>query len=289
MIQPETLQLTVDGLTLGALRWRQGRASKPVLALHGWLDNANSFVPLARYLQDVDLVAIDWPGHGLSGHLEASAHYHFTDLVLWAFGAADQLGWQRFNVLGHSLGACVAPFLAVACQPRISTLVLLEASGPLTEPAKLLPPRLRQFYQDACRDARPPRQFSDIDEAVEIRLAATEMAPASARLIVERQLRNSGEGYHWRFDSRQRAASAVYLMEEQVLAVLGEVHCPVLAIVSSQGYIKNRPTTERRFRMLQGATVVEVDGWHHMHMDSPEPTAMAINPFWQRNPQSAVD
>ncbi|MGH8027673.1 MAG: alpha/beta fold hydrolase, partial [Pseudoxanthomonas sp.] len=35
-----------------------------VLALHGWLDNAASFLPLAAYLPGVDLVMLDLPGHG---------------------------------------------------------------------------------------------------------------------------------------------------------------------------------------------------------------------------------
>ena len=41
---------------------------KPVLALHGWLDNAASFIPMAPYLAEHNLVAIDMLGHGGSTH-----------------------------------------------------------------------------------------------------------------------------------------------------------------------------------------------------------------------------
>ena len=39
-----------------------------LLALHGWLDNAASFIPLQGSLSAFDLVALDLPGHGGSAH-----------------------------------------------------------------------------------------------------------------------------------------------------------------------------------------------------------------------------
>ena len=60
----------MEELELGALRvltWGEEDAP-PVLALHGWLDNAASFIPLAAHLDGIRLVAIDAPGHGRSGH-----------------------------------------------------------------------------------------------------------------------------------------------------------------------------------------------------------------------------
>ena len=46
---------------------RNDRAGGPkLLAMHGWLDNAASFLPMAPHLSGHDLVALDLPGHGRS-------------------------------------------------------------------------------------------------------------------------------------------------------------------------------------------------------------------------------
>ena len=49
--------------------WRSGPSDPtPVLCLHGWLDNANSFLPLAAAMSTQSLLAVDFAGHGLSSH-----------------------------------------------------------------------------------------------------------------------------------------------------------------------------------------------------------------------------
>uniref|UniRef100_A0A8D0EYN9 AB hydrolase-1 domain-containing protein n=1 Tax=Strix occidentalis caurina TaxID=311401 RepID=A0A8D0EYN9_STROC len=54
----------------------------PVLCMHGWLDNANTFDRLIPLLpRDYYYVAMDFSGHGLSSHRPAGSPYHFLDYV----------------------------------------------------------------------------------------------------------------------------------------------------------------------------------------------------------------
>ena len=61
-----------DGVKLAALRWGCPSSKRRVLCLHGWMDNAASFSRLAPHWlsssADTEIVALDFPGHGLSGH-----------------------------------------------------------------------------------------------------------------------------------------------------------------------------------------------------------------------------
>ena len=48
----------------------------PTVGLHGWLDNANTFDRLAPLIPELNLVALDFAGHGLSNHRAEGVHYH---------------------------------------------------------------------------------------------------------------------------------------------------------------------------------------------------------------------
>ena len=104
-----------------------------VLALHGWLDNAASFLPLAPFLDGIELVAIDMPGHGRSAHLPAGADYAFAGALANLLDVADTLGWDRFGLLGHSMGGAIASLLAAACPERVTRLLAIDAIGTLAE------------------------------------------------------------------------------------------------------------------------------------------------------------
>lgn len=271
----ESLDITLTGLRGGAT------GGKPCLCLHGWMDNAASFIPLQAELAEVDLVALDSPGHGQSGHVTAGQHYHLIDQVAYVLAAADALGWKEFNLIGHSLGGCIAPFIAVAAPERVSSLVMLEALGPLTEAPEELPARLqRATLALKNKSNNLKRIYTSIEDAVDARMAVTKMRRTPARLIVERNLKAVDGGHTWAYDPRLRAPSSYYMTEEQVLAVLRSVTQKTLVVLATDGYLSNRNQTKSRLEALQQATVVEVDGNHHMHMDDPNPSAEAIRSFF---------
>ena len=66
----------------------------PVIALHGWLDNANSFARLAPKLNGLRIIALDMAGHGHSGHRPSGAGYALWDYAHDVLQVAEQLGWQ---------------------------------------------------------------------------------------------------------------------------------------------------------------------------------------------------
>ncbi len=283
--RPEAIELNVDGLTLAGIRHRSPGADAPVrlLCLHGWLDNANSFLPLMPFLPNVDLVAIDLPGHGFSGHLDAC--YALPELTYWACAAMKALGWENCHLAGHSLGGIIAPLVAVAMPEKISSLLLIEAAGAITSEADDFSKRLGASIAERLNEKKfASRIYASKDEAVSARLSSTRMALSSAQLIIDRQIRQTEDGWVWRFDRKLRITTAHRLTEEHVQNVNRHVDCPIISIVAKQGFLVGRKNTDARMSLLKEHQIVSLTGHHHLHMDTPEPVAAAINQFLDTQP-----
>lgn len=281
----ESLSLTVDGVDITGIRHRDRQATDQprMLCVHGWLDNANSFVPLMPYLPAFDLVAIDLPGNGYSDALPGG--YQLQELGFLLCRIIQALQWPDCHLTGHSLGGGLAPLAAVSHPAAVKSLTLIEASGPLSETAAQLPERMAKAFKDRQNAERyQSRVFADKQLAIDARLRATTMHPSSAKLIIDRQLKETDGGYQWRFDKRWRYASAQYQTEEQVQAVLKAVHCPTLAVLADEGYLLGRDNTEERMDCFEQFEYVTLPGHHHLHMDTPEPVAAAINQFLKTTP-----
>ncbi len=274
------ISLPALSLTLGGLQFGD-EAGENCLAIHGWMDNAASFIPLARAMPEYNTVAIDLPGHGHSEHLPDGCHYHLLDQVQYVLAAANALGWDRFNIVAHSLGACIAPFVAVAAPERVSRLIMVDGIGPQTEPAAALPERLaRSVTQTLETRQRLKRIYSTVEDAIDARLAATDMHPDNAALIVNRSLVKTDGGFTWRFDNKIRLPSPSYLSEEQVITCLGKVACPSLLVLASNGVKGVAEHATTRAAALKKGVVHSLEGNHHVHMDSADAVAAAIRKFF---------
>ncbi|NXW79626.1 SEHL2 protein, partial [Hirundo rustica] len=113
----------------------------PVLCLHGWLDNANTFDKLIPLLpRGYYYVAMDFSGHGLSSHRPAGCPYHFLDYVTDVRRVAAALQWKRFTLMGHSMGnfsfSCffISPQFSFLYPEMVDKLILLESLGFLLAP-----------------------------------------------------------------------------------------------------------------------------------------------------------
>ena len=279
------LQEVAFDITLGRLTGlRAGNPHGPkVLALHGWLDNAASFAPLAEQLPELDLVMLDLPGHGRSVHLGPGAEYTFVVTMNAILDVADTLGWDRFGLLGHSMGAGIASLLSASAPQRVDRLVAIEALGALADEPGRTTARLRDSMA-AARSLRSKglRVFPDLAAPIRARMQANQLSEPCARLLVERGVVAQDAGYVWSSDPRLTLPTLQRFTEPQVREVIAGIECPTRVVFANppQVYLPEPLRSERAGLLPQGELIV-MDGTHHLHMETPVAVASAIKGFFQ--------
>uniref|UniRef100_A0A8C9KJR9 Serine hydrolase like 2 n=1 Tax=Panthera tigris altaica TaxID=74533 RepID=A0A8C9KJR9_PANTA len=136
------MKLAVPWGHIAAKLWGS-RQGPPVLCLHGWLDNANSFDRLIPLLpKDFHYVAMDFGGHGLSSHYSPGLPYYQQNFVIEVQRVVAALKWNRFSIMGHSFGEGVCGHYgrSYSCTfpEMVDKLILLDRHFPLllTEPTE---------------------------------------------------------------------------------------------------------------------------------------------------------
>lgn len=289
MNQGSEIQLDTRQGRLAGLAWRCKGAPR-VLALHGWLDNAASFAPLAPLLRGLELVALDLPGHGHSEHRHATARYHFIDYLFNVDAALDALDWPDCHVLGHSLGASIGAVYTAAAPERVRSLTLLDGLGPIAVDADSTAERLRRSLAKYRQGAGTPRRYESLEDMVAARCAVSGLTESAARLICERSAQQLGNQLTWRSDPALNWVSALVMTEAQVLDLLRHVESPTLVVqatTKSKWFTRDR--LEARKSALAPARHVTVDGQHHFHMDRPDAIAAEIRAFILEHDQPAKE
>ena len=276
----EDILIQISYLNLAAKCWGNPEG-KPLLGLHGWLDNAATFDHLAPLMKEFRLVSLDLPGHGFSDHRPPGSSYHFIDMIVDVLEVLNILDWDRFSLIGHSMGAGVASYIAGTVPEKIDSVILIEGLGSITQKAEMMPETLLEATREWMKLTNKKLPiYTDFETAVKVRHSVGVISEVSARTLVARGLKPVMGGFSWNSDPRLKVKSRHYFTEEQSLAFLKKISAPVLLIDSEENrkdlwkksYIK-------RFSYIENFHRSIVNGGHHLHLDKPEDVAKAITKF----------
>jgi len=292
----------ITGLACG------NRAGKPILCLHGWLDNAASFIPLmsalpSELLMNNQFIAIDWPGHGKSSHRSRDAHYHFFDYVYDLLELFEINAWQSsgselessveskteqgIDIIAHSMGAMVASAFAAAFPEKVKSLTLIDSLGFICSDAEESTSQLCKGMLSRLKTAQvmarnTPRYFNE-DTAVKARLAVSDLTDENATLLVARSLIEVEQGYCWRSDPRLRTISPYRITKAQAKQFITDIHCPVLLIYGDKGMAMVQQGIDNFAHLLKDLSMTKINGGHHVHMEQVNTLIKSLANFWLTN------
>ncbi|MDP7591144.1 MAG: alpha/beta hydrolase [Litorilituus sp.] len=280
---------TFNTMTLHGLAVNVDKKDNVVLCLHGWLDNAASFVPLMPFLQQKlpskYIVAIDWPGHGRSTHRSLDAHYHFIDWVYDLLQLFESKQWQQVDIVAHSMGGMVASAFAAAFPEKVNSLTLIDSIGFLSAKSEQTTKQLRDGMLSRFKSnnkqvkTQTKKLHPTTDSAIKARVAVSDLEYEQAKLLVERGLLQETQGYRWRSDIRLRNTSPYRMTLKQAKQFISDITCPVQLIYGSKGMDMVSSGLELFGPLFDDFISVELCGGHHVHMEQPKQTAKLIECF----------
>jgi esterase len=104
-----------------------GHGPHKVMVMGGWFGDAADWQATVDAIDPAafTFVLFDYRGYGRSRDIEGA--YNFEQSAQDALALADQLGWQRFSLIGHSMGGVAIQRVLLAAPDRIDRMLAISA------------------------------------------------------------------------------------------------------------------------------------------------------------------
>jgi pimeloyl-ACP methyl ester carboxylesterase len=277
--------VNVNGLNLHYLDWGT-EGNQPMLLLHGGLQQAHSWDIVAVALkQGYHVVALDLRGHGDSDWSQ-EADYGYAAHASDVQGLIEHLGWERYVLMGMSLGGLASIDLAASAAP-LDALVLVDVGPELNASGA---GRIAEF-------GRASAGLQSIEEYIEKAMAYNpRRSPALLRYSLTHSLKQREDGsWGWKYDKsiagKRRETADASNDEQMIRGYLSDlwqritaIACPTLVVRGGDSEVFLEKTGRRMQETMPDCTFVTVpDAGHTVPQDNPAAFLAAIIPFLQEH------
>jgi len=257
-----------NGLRMEIEQW--GHGDRPLVLVHGYTGSRDDWLDHLPALSELGLtIALDQRGHGGSRGSGDPGDYTIEQLAEDLSEALDDLGVERCDLLGHSMGGFVAQVLTLREPDRIASLILMDTRADGTT-------LLTESVREATRALVEREGMAKLADAMEAaaRAGRAPMAPSTAAAI-----ERIGPDLHWR-----RIRAKLLAMDPVAFTTLGdalaewpgtldrlgEIACPTTVLVGEED-TPFLDASEEMARRIPGARLVVLErAAHNPQTESPE-------------------
>ncbi|OQR70313.1 serine hydrolase protein-like [Tropilaelaps mercedesae] len=351
MRQPREIQFAMPWGQMAAQEWGDPSSSRKVLAVHGWMDNSNTFLkslttdgkelyrklyhrkeqkgvsgildngsPAFRYKgmkvlvsfvnagsvakvyratvevpitalvwselfpllpADLHIISVDLSGHGLSSHRPLGCTYTILEHAIDLKRLVDDLNWEGFAIIGHSMGAMIS-FLLIGLFPKLVThFISLDILTIMGCSLKSLPEvtalSINSMLTFEKKLGKPP-VYKNLDEIVDRRMNTTpdSLTRESASIIMQRATVDYQGGVVLRTDPRLKFSRTLNYSFEDQFEILKRYSGRLLVVRATGSTPRDsKGLPHDKFIRLYEETcqefkLVTVQGSHTVHLDEPE-------------------
>jgi 2-succinyl-6-hydroxy-2,4-cyclohexadiene-1-carboxylate synthase len=108
---------------------RHGDAGEPLVLVHGYTGDVTDWRhQIPEFSRTHRVLVMDHRGHGRSHAPTDRSHYTIDAMADDVEGLIAEVGFERYHLLGHSMGGCVAQEIALRSRARLMSLTLHDTN-----------------------------------------------------------------------------------------------------------------------------------------------------------------
>lgn len=252
--------------------------TKTVVFLHGFTGSTKTWHPIIEKWRDAKIVLIDLIGHGKSASPETLEAYSMDRQLKDLATLFNQLGLDRFTLVGYSMGGRTA--LAYACSyPERLTGLILESASPGLDSEQARKDRRTNDARLAERIVTGGLvNFVDAWENIALFASQKELSESVQQSVREERLAQHPVGLANSLLGMGTGAQQSYWQE------LEGLHLPVL-LVTGRLDVKFEAIAQKMLERLPNAVHKTIDAGHAIHVEKPAEFATIVREYLSLNYQ----
>ncbi|KAI5646616.1 alpha/beta hydrolase fold domain-containing protein [Phthorimaea operculella] len=279
-------------------RWWGPRDKQPIIALHGWQDNAGTWDKLIPLLPiNISVLAIDLPGHGLSSPFPKGMQYYiFWDNITLVRRIVKHFKWEKITLMGHSLGGAVSFMYAASFPDQVEAIIQVDIASPaVREPADMVKQTGWAIDKVIEYENLPEHKIPcyEYEEMIDIVVDAYKgsISRENCKILMKRGMMPAPahvnkNGYYFRRDPKLKVSGLAMMSKETALEYASKIRCKVLNLRALPGMKWERLDyyldVIEQMKKTADVKYVEVQGTHHVQLESPENIAEVIEEFLEQ-------
>jgi pimeloyl-ACP methyl ester carboxylesterase len=244
-----------------------GSGDHHVLAIHGWFGSARGWGSFPEFIDESAYTYVFMNLRGYGDRMQVAGEFTIDEAAADALAVANDLGWDQFSLVGHSMGAKIAHRVLLEAPDRVRKLV-----GLIPVPAGAMPFDDQGWALFSGAPAHPGNRAAIIDSTTGNKLTKT---------FINRMVQHS-------LDNSSVEAFAAYLQawakSDFTAQAKVDTATPVKLIVGVNDPPLSADVMEQTWRVFfpDAELTIMPDTGHYPMFESPVSLATSIEEFLGR-------
>lgn len=230
-------------------------------------------------------------------------YYLFWDGITLIRRIVKYFGWQKIKLLGHSLGGALSFMYSASFPDDVDKFISIDIAGPTVrdhrKSAANTGDSIDKFlkYENLPISKMPCYEYEEMIDIV-VEAYAGSVDRDGAKTLMQRGMGSAPKsinekGFHFVRDLRLKVSLLGMFSLEQVICYAEQIKCDVLNIRAVPGMMFDNeevyPTLlEHTRKNAKSVKYEEVEGTHHIHLNTPDRIYKLINQFLLEEQESVT-